>query len=690
MRKISTLVILCAMVLVFAAGSAYAYSSYANQTGKSCGYCHVNPRGGPELTAAGQYFNDHGTLPPETPAKPAAPSGLSATAASSSQINLRWTDNSSNETGFKVERASSSAGPFTVITTLAAGVTTYNNTGLTASTTYYYRVCASNAAGNSAYSNTTSAATSAPTPVKPAAPTGLSATAASSSQINLRWTDASSNETGFKVERSSSATGTFTAIATLGAGVTTYSNTGLTASTTYYYRVCASNAAGNSAYSNTASAATTAGQTATGQYIRTWLLNGYYANSNNLTRLSTDYLRGESGVVPSEGSNSGGKVWNKIDSTADRVDLATVFGNPTMCAGYAHIYVYSPTATAAQLWLGSDNGIKVWVNGSNIWTNDSTRGYTADQDKVRINLNSGWNKLFVKVSQYGGNWCFSAKICDSSGNNISGITYALNPPVSSGAPVISDVTITAAGSTARIEWNTDKPCDTVVDFGTTTSLGTEVSSSTPVTHHVVNLSRLTDGTTYHVKIGSTDASGNTSWDGPHTFRTAGGSFTSLSYIRTWLLNGYYSNTNNSTRLSTDYLRGEAGVVPVEGKVSGSKTWTKYSLPNGFINLAQIAGNPIQCAGYASVYVYSPKAQRVNLWLGSDNGIKVWLNGSNIWTKDSGRGYIADQDKLTMNLNTGWNKLLVKVSQYGGNWCFSARICDSSGYVIPGVGYSIAP
>jgi hypothetical protein len=91
---------------------------------------------------------------------PAAPSGLSATAASSSQINLAWTDNSSNETGFKIERKTGASGTWSQITTTAAGVTSYSNTGLAASTQYYYRVRATNATGDSAYSNEANATTS--------------------------------------------------------------------------------------------------------------------------------------------------------------------------------------------------------------------------------------------------------------------------------------------------------------------------------------------------------------------------------------------------------------------------------------------------------------------------------------------------------------------------------------------------
>ena len=91
----------------------------------------------------------------------------------------------------------------------------------------------------------------------PVDPTNLAATAASSSQINLSWTDNSSNETGFSIESCKGPTCTnFVQIATVGANVTTYSNTNLKANTTYRYRVRAYNAAGNSGYSNIATATT--------------------------------------------------------------------------------------------------------------------------------------------------------------------------------------------------------------------------------------------------------------------------------------------------------------------------------------------------------------------------------------------------------------------------------------------------
>jgi len=180
-----------------------------------------------------------------------APTNLTASAISSSQINLGWNDNSTNETGFKIERSTDNVN-FSEIAIVGSNTTSYSNSGLSSATTYYYRVRAYNAQSNSAYSNTANATTQG---TVPAAPIGLTATAVSKSRINLSWGDNSNNETGFKIERSTNGT-SFTQIATVGANITTYANTGLKGNKTYWYRVRAYNGVGNSGYSNVASAKT--------------------------------------------------------------------------------------------------------------------------------------------------------------------------------------------------------------------------------------------------------------------------------------------------------------------------------------------------------------------------------------------------------------------------------------------------
>ena len=197
---------------------------------------------------------------------PSAPTGFTATAISSTQINLSWTASTDNVgvTGYRIERCTGST--CTTYAQIATSTTTsYSNTGLTASTTYRYRVRANDAAGNlSGYSSVKNATTLVADTTPPTAPTGLTATATSSTQINLSWTASTDNVgvTGYRIERCTG--GTCTTYAQIATSTTTsYSNTGLTASTTYRYRVRANDAAGNlSAYSSVTSATTQAADTA--------------------------------------------------------------------------------------------------------------------------------------------------------------------------------------------------------------------------------------------------------------------------------------------------------------------------------------------------------------------------------------------------------------------------------------------
>jgi hypothetical protein len=182
-----------------------------------------------------------------TPATtPAPPSNLTATAASSTQINLAWTDRANNETGFRIERSADGT-TFTQIAAVGTNITKYANTGLSGSTKYYYRVRAYNSSGNSAYSNTATA-----TIGLPAAPTNLTASeVGNSGQVDLRWRDNSSNETGFQVERSTNGS-TFGIITTTAANVTSYRDSSGDKRQRYYYRVAAKSKVGLSAYSNIA------------------------------------------------------------------------------------------------------------------------------------------------------------------------------------------------------------------------------------------------------------------------------------------------------------------------------------------------------------------------------------------------------------------------------------------------------
>jgi hypothetical protein len=188
-------------------------------------------------------------------------------------------------------------------------------------------------------------------PTAPAAPTGLTATATSSTQINLLWSDTANNESGFRVERKLGAGGTYAEIATVGANVTSYNDTGLSASTTYYYRILAYNGIGNSAYSNEANATTSA---TTPPANGTGLRGQYYDNTNFTTlRLTrTDATINFNWGTGSPAANIG-------------ADTFSVRWMGQVQARFSELYRFYTT---------SDDGVRLWVNGVqliNNWTNHS-------------------------------------------------------------------------------------------------------------------------------------------------------------------------------------------------------------------------------------------------------------------------------------------------------------------------------
>jgi titin len=191
---------------------------------------------------------------PQVP--PNAPSGLTATPSPLSDqpptVTLNWTDNSTNETGFAIERRNG-AGVFVQIATVGANVTAFLDTTVQPKTTYTYRVRAFNVAGFSLYSNEATAITPGEIPE---APSNLRVTQITRTSIRIRWDDNSNNEQGFYIERSPNGINGWTRVGTTVRNDNNFNNTGLARRTTYYYRVQAFNVDGVTAYTNIVSATT--------------------------------------------------------------------------------------------------------------------------------------------------------------------------------------------------------------------------------------------------------------------------------------------------------------------------------------------------------------------------------------------------------------------------------------------------
>jgi len=197
---------------------------------------------------------------------PGAPASLSATAAGPTSITLSWTAPTTTGgapiTGYKIEASSNGTSNWADLeANTASTATTYTHTGLTAAATRHYRVSAINSEGDGPASSTVNATTSAVT--APGAPTSLSATAAGTTSITLSWTPPKNTGgaaiTGYKIEVSPNGTSDWADLeANTGTTVTTYTHSGLTASTIRHYRVRAINSVGAGSASTTARATTDA------------------------------------------------------------------------------------------------------------------------------------------------------------------------------------------------------------------------------------------------------------------------------------------------------------------------------------------------------------------------------------------------------------------------------------------------
>ena len=162
---------------------------------------------------------------------PGAPANLTLAADSKSSVTLNWQDNSASEQEYIIERKTDS-GSFSVIGTAAANDTSYADETIDEDHTYVYRVRASNTLGMSAYSNTISITVN-----DIVAPNALTATVVSATQTDLIWSYPGNGRYSTIIETKTGSSGAWSVISTVAAGVYTYSNSGLTANTQYFYRV---------------------------------------------------------------------------------------------------------------------------------------------------------------------------------------------------------------------------------------------------------------------------------------------------------------------------------------------------------------------------------------------------------------------------------------------------------------------
>ena len=157
-------------------------------------------------------------------------------------------------------------------------------------------------------------------------------------------------------------------------------------------------------------------------YITAWMLSGPYTRKGKrgpkLFKIS---------FPPEQPEAREQAKWRLVPAGVNRdkpwmVDLKKIIGGDHRAA-YLRTNIWSPKNQSAQLELGSDDGLKVWLNGKLVHERNRERGLKPGEDKVKIRLRKGWNRLLLKINQGKGDWAACARLRTRKGRKLSGLRY---------------------------------------------------------------------------------------------------------------------------------------------------------------------------------------------------------------------------------------------------------------------------
>jgi chitodextrinase len=463
--------------------------------------------------AAGNFSGQSAAASATTPDTdaPTVPTNVTSVAASGTSVNVAWqaaTDNVG--VGYRLYRNGGQIG------TITSG-TSYADTGLTNGTTYIYTVSAYDAAGNASAQSPAASATTADT-AAPSVPGGLTATAAGSKQINLSWTAATDNVgvTGYTVYRNGVKRTTTTSL--------TYSDTGLTSSTTYHYTVAAFDAAGNSSAQTATVSATTgapADTTRPSQPVNFSITSFAYNQVTLSWTASTDNI----GVTGYHLYRKGvllatlGTVTSYQDITVAahtsysyKIEAFDAAGNVSVQATSATVVTplapdtTPPSVPATPTLSHSTTAITVtWAASSD---NVGVKGYNVYRNGVQLGTTTSRTYADSTVRQ-GTIYSYTVAAFDGAGNNSAQSTAAsLLFPDTTAPSAPTGLVATAGTKLVTLSWNASS--DNVGVTGYRVYRGTTLIATLTGTTRTYTDSGRTTGTTYSYHVVAFDAAGKTS------------------------------------------------------------------------------------------------------------------------------------------------------------------------------------
>jgi len=363
------------------------------------------------------------------------------------------------------------------------------------------------------------------------------------------------------------------------------------------------------------------------------------------------------------------------------IELDKILGGSNRAA-YLRTWLWSRTPHKVRFSIGSDDGVKVWVNGCLVHKNNVNRALAPDQDVVDVNLAAGWNEVLLKITQGAGQWSACLRVRTPSGESDPDVLFFGDPRA-----LDAGVNALAAGSA--------KTASRRRDLAVLARWPDQCALLEALAPHLDGASREVLELAVHAGTACSSAPHFAASVLRRIARTAPADLrkaahdalvevsTKLGYVKIWLVSGPYPAESGDAAFDKVFPPEPGG----RGRVA---PWRMVDLGDAndvkgcVLDLNALFGRREHCVAFLRTVLYCPVETDAFFEIGSDDGVKVWLNDVLVHANNVMRPIKLREDKVPVHLRKGWNGVLMKITQGGGDWGACLRIAGRDGGSIPGL------
>lgn len=383
--------------------------------------------------------------------------------------------------------------------------------------------------------------------------------------------------------------------------------------------------------------------------LTNWLVAGPYTKPRKKKQSLFDF------PFDPEGPDASKVNWQPIIGAPDprkswKVDFDRVMEGSNRAA-YMLTWFRSDRAQPATLEMGSDDGIKAWLNGQLVCTHNVSRPIELGDEKVKVELKAGWNRLVLKIVQGGGHWAGCARVRASDASSLAGLTRLDDfRELDTLLADLARPALRAEATSAALE------------------IGKSMVSSHPQAAKVALKAILAAVVDEAVK--------------EQTELLLESIVKYEDYITTWQVCGPYTRAGTAGHDLHQVPLGPEALDPKDVKWRTVPLNSMAGKP-WMVDLAKVVGGQDRAA-YLRAFVHSPTDQPVTLELGTDDGVVVWLNAARVHANNTPRPVRPGDDRPRTKLAKGWNEMVLKIAQGSGGWGACARFRTPDGSQLNGL------